>query len=320
MAARDSEVPVDDQGGAAMTTAPAGPRPSTAVPVDGPVGDEVTVPPATARRARMGVGFWVALAWLAAVLLGALFADLLPLQDPSESDFAAVSAGPSADHLFGTDGLGRDLLSRAVYGARVSLAVGLFAVVLGMAIGGALGLVAGYVRGRTESVITSLADTMLAFPALVLLLGITAVLGQSLRNLIIGLAIVSIPAFIRLTRANTLKFASEEFVLAARTTGARPGRIIVREVLPNVVPPMGAYAFVIIAVVIVAEGSLSFLGLGVPPPTPSWGAMIADGRQVLASAPHVVFVPSLVMFVTVYSFNLLGDRLRELFDVREGTL
>lgn len=320
MALRDPDAPVDDAPGTSVTAAPSDVAETSVAIADDGVQDDGAGVGDERRRTRFGPGFWVAIVWLSAVLLGALFADFLPLRDPSEPDFLAISAGPSTDHLLGTDGLGRDLFSRAVYGARVSLAVGLFAVILGMAVGGALGLVAGYFRGRVETLITSLADTMLAFPALVLLLGITAVLGQSLRNLIIGLAIVSIPAFIRLTRANTLKFASEEFVLAARTTGARRGRIIVREVLPNVVPPMGAYAFVIVAVVIVAEGSLSFLGLGVPPPTPSWGAMIADGRQVLASAPHVVFVPSVVMFITVYSFNLLGDRLRELFDVREGAL
>lgn len=281
-----------------------------------------TAPPegagaAAPSRKPLGVTAWLAVGWIGLVLLAALFADLLPLQSATTSDFSATAAPPSGRHLLGTDSLGRDLLARIVYGGRVSLAVGIVAVLLGMAIGSTLGLLAGYLRGRVESLTTSFADAMLAFPAIVLLLGITAVLGQSLRNLILGLAIVTVPAFIRLTRANTLQVGQQEFVQAARTTGARPARIIAREIVPNVVPPTAAYAFIIMAVVIVAEGSLSFLGLGVPPPTPSWGGMIADGRNSLATSPHIVFVPSVVLFLTVFAFNLLGDRLRERLDIRE---
>ena len=163
-------------------------------------------------------------------------------------------------------------------------------------------------------------DTMLAFPPLVLLLAITTVMTQSFRTLIIGLGVVSIPAFARLSRANTLPFAQREFVVAARSMGARHGRILFREILPNVLFPVGSYAFIVLAAIIVGEGSLSFLGLGIPPPQPSWGGMIASGRNLLATDPYLVFLPAMALLLTVFSFNIIGDRARRRFDVRESML
>src|SRR5436853_5375813 len=225
----------------------------------------------TYRAARaLGLGFWLPALWIIIVMVAAVFANVLPLHDPLKSDFSHVSATPgTAGHLLGTDEIGRDILSRLCFGARVSLTVGLVAVGVGMLIGGAAGLVAGYVRGRVETVIMGLVDIMLAFPALILVIAITAFLGQSLRNVTLAVATVAIPAFARVTRGATLSFASREFITAARMLGARNRRIMGRELLPNVLLPVGAFALVVVAVAIVAEGGLAFLGLSVPAPKPS---------------------------------------------------
>jgi peptide/nickel transport system permease protein len=280
--------------------------------------DDVARNPGMARR--LGAQFWVSVGWIALIVLGALLAPILPLRDPNVSDFRAVAAGPSGDHWLGTNDIGLDILSRIVWGTRVSLAVGLFSVVIGLSIGGIFGMLAGYFRRRTESVIMTVADGMLAFPALVLMLSLTVFLGQSLRNIVVAIGVVTIPVFIRLARANTLAYGQREFVLAAKATGARDVRIIVREVLPNVAMPLMAFSLVVVAVAIVAEGSLSFLGLSVPPTTPTWGNLIAGGRQDLAESPHIVLFPSVVLFITVMAFNLAGDRLRQVLETKESAL
>lgn len=276
--------------------------------------------PRTAGLRGMGLLFWCAAGWLAIVVVTTIFAPLLPLADPSAQDYAAVAQPPgTAGHLLGTDSLGRDLLSRAVFGARISLVVTLSAVSVGILVGGLLGMLAGFFRGWLEKAIMAATDALMAFPALVLLLALMATLGSSVRNLVIGLGILGIPAFVRLTRANTLAYSQREFVVAARSLGAVNRRVLSREILPNILPAVGAYAFIVIALLIVAEGSLSFLGAGVPPPASSWGLMIAEGRDSLRTTPWVSFVPGVFMFLTVLSFNLIGDRLREKSDNREGS-
>jgi peptide/nickel transport system permease protein len=272
-------------------------------------------------RVRGRLTVWIASGWLVLITLLAIVADLLPIADyrdlvgrPRQKAFNSWS------EPFGLDALGRSELSRAIYGARVSLVVGVAAVLLGMLVGTALGLLAGYFRGAVDALLGIVTDAFLAFPALVLLLAIAATMGASLRNLVVALAILTTPAFVRLARANTMVFANREFIRAARGMGARHRRIILRELLPNVALPVASYAFVLIAVVLVAEGSLSFLGLGVPPPRPSWGEMISTGRNDLDRAPHVVFVPAAFMFLTVWSFNVLGDHARRRFDTRESML
>ena len=280
-----------------------------ATPVDDPV-----------RRAPRRFGYVVSVGWLALLIAGTVLADLLPLPDRDRSDFTMIAAAPSWSHLLGTDEVGRDILARAVYGARVSLLVGVVSVLLGMFVGGLLGLLAGYLKGRVEAVIMTATDAMLAFPALVLLLTLAAVFGQNLPTLVLGLAVLTVPTFIRLTRANTLQIADREFVVAARAYGSKPWRVMVRDVVPNVTMPLAAYSFIIAGVVIVAEGSLSFLGLGIPPPTPSWGGMIAGGRTELDAHAHIVIMPGLVMFATVLAFTLIGEHFRRRFDTREGVL
>ena len=274
--------------------------------------------PAKQKR-RFGPFFWLATGWLVVLILLAVFAPVLPFVDSPKEFFPdAFRTSPSADHWFGGDAIGRDLFARVVYGARVSLSVGAGSIAIGLAVGGVLGLIAGYFRGTIDTVITSLANIMLAFPALILALAIVSFRDKrDLANVILALAILSIPRLIRITRAATLTFSQREFVMASRTLGASHWRVITREVLPNVVPPMMSFSLLAIAVVIVAEGALSFLGLSVSAPTASWGGIINEGRDLLDEAPHISLIPCGVMFVTLLSLNYVGDKLRQIWDVRE---
>jgi peptide/nickel transport system permease protein len=281
---------------------------------------DVTDAPRRARQRSLGWVFWLAVVWIGVVLFGALAANLLPLDDPSKISLLARRQGPSALHLFGTDHLGRDVLSRVVYGSRASLAVGLISAFLALLAGGTLGLLAGYFRGRLESLTMAAMDVLLAFPPLVLALAIIAYLGQDMVNLTLTLALLSVPASTRVARASTLAIAEREFVVAARALGASHLRVMLRELLPNVVLPLLVYTLILVAVLIVGEGVLSFLGLGVPPPMASWGSMMSEGREQLDVAPHIAFIPAIVMFLTVLSFNLVGDTLRSMTDPRRSAL
>lgn len=273
----------------------------------------------TARRG-LGTGAWLCVAWLVAIALAAVLAPVLPLPDPLQSSVELKNSGPSLAHPLGGDGLGHDVLAQVVWGARTSLVVGFGAILVGTLAGGFLGLVAGYYRGRLESVVVGALDVMLAFPQLVLALAIVAFLGSSARNVIAALAIVSTPILARIARANTLTWSQREFVLAARTLGARNPRIMVREVLPNVLPAMLSIALLGIAVVIVAEGGLSLLGVGVQSRYGSWGVLIATARNDIDDAPWAVFGPSGAIFLTVLALNYLGDVVRARFDVRGSAL
>ena len=271
-------------------------------------------------RRRVGTLFWIAIGWIGLVIVGAALAGVLPMPSPTDIDMMGRRAGPSAEHWLGTDGLGRDEFSRLVFGARISLGVGLLAPIIGLVFGGTLGMLAGYFRGRFESLIAGSVNVVLAFPPLVLAMAVTAYLGQSVPNLIFVLGFLGIPAFTRVARAATLSLSQREFVTAARAIGASHARILLRELLPNVALPLMAFFLLGVAVTIVVEGSLSFLGLGVQPPTPSWGIMIGEGRESLDVAPWLAFLPALAMFLTVLGFNLVGDTLRALTDPRPGAL
>jgi peptide/nickel transport system permease protein len=272
------------------------------------------------RQRRVGGLFIASVIWIALVALGAIFADLLPIPSPTDMDMLGKRALPSAEHWLGNDVLGRDVFSRLIYGGRISLTVGLLAPVLGVTIGGAFGMVAGYFRGRLETFITGGMDVLLAFPPLVFALAVTAYLGQSVANITLVIGVLGIPAFTRVARAVTLSLSEREFVTAARALGATHSRIILRELLPNVALPLVAFFLLGVAVTIVVEGALSFLGLGVPPPAPSWGSMIGEGRESLDIAPWLAFLPALFMFLTVLAFNVVGDTLRALTDPRPGAL
>lgn len=271
-----------------------------------------------ARRRRIDIPLVLAVSWFALIVFVAVFADLLPLIDPGALDGAAGRAGPSAAHWLGADALGRDILSRIIYGARTSLIVGVVATLLSGAVGLAIGLIGGYFRGMSETLSMGAMDILLSFPALVLAIGLAAVLGAGTGNVIVAIAILALPAFARISRAETLAYANREFVQAARSLGARNSRIILREIGPNVLPTIVAYAFVIVAVAIVVEASLSFLGLGVPPDVPTWGGMISHGRSFLEAHGHITFIPAIVLFLTVLALNTIGDKLRHQEDLRGG--
>jgi peptide/nickel transport system permease protein len=284
---------------------------------------------ARAARARLGIAGWAAIVWLAFVTLAAVLAPILPLDDPNENITSIVEQPPGTDgHLLGGDGLGRDMLSRMVWGGRASLLLGVASVLVGLVIGGLLGLMAGYFRGRTDTVLTGAFDVLLSFPQLILALTLVTVFASQegvtetrrMVTLILALGVVSIPVLARITRANTLAWSQREFVQAARALGARNRQIMFGEVLPNVLPAMFSIALLGVAVVIVAEGGLSLLGVGVRLPTPSWGNILAEGRSELRDAPHIVMIPTIVIFLTVLSLNYLGDVVRARFDVRESAL
>jgi peptide/nickel transport system permease protein len=270
------------------------------------------------RRRGQGVVFWLALGWIALVALAAVFADYLPFVRSYSKIYPAFKKPPSTTYWFGTDKIGHDMFARAVYGGRLSLAIAGASIVLGLVVGGVLGLIAGYYRKAPDAIISTLVDIFLAFPALILALSITAFLGPSARNVILALAVLSIPPLTRIVRASTLVYAQREFVLSAKSLGAKNGRILFREILPNIVPAMLSFALTGLAVLMIAEGALAFLGLSVPPPVPTWGKLIAEGQQDLGTAWWISLLPAAVMFLTILSFNVLGDVLAKRFDVRDA--
>lgn len=268
---------------------------------------------------RLGFGFWLSLGWIVLIVALAVLAPVLPIDDPETIDAGARLEGISSEHWLGTDTGGRDLLSRVIWGARVSLIVGFASITFGFVVGGTMGIVAGFYRGRPERFLMWLVDVLLSFPAIVLALAMIAALGQEIWSVTLAIGLAGIPPIARLGRANTLQWSEREFVMAARTLGARNGRIMIREILPNVVIPMSALALLGVAIAIVAEGGLAFLALSVEDQI-SWGTMINAGRGVLEQAPLPAFVPAAAMFLTVMSLNFAGDRLRSYFDVKEGAL
>lgn len=280
------------------------------------------------RRRGIGVAAWLALAWLGGMLALAILAPVLPIPDPTETFPEIARQGPSSGHILGGDALGRDLLSRIIWGGRASFAVGFGAVAFGLAIGGFLGLITGFFRGRTDTIITPIMSLLLAIPQFVLALSLVTILASaddvsSARRIgvvIVGLGIVSIPILGRITRANTMAWSEREFVMAAKAMGAKSWRIMFRDVLPNVVPAMLSIALLGVGVAIIAEGGLSVFGVGVQLPTPSWGNIIAEARGQLRQAPHIVLFTSIVLFLTVLALNYLGDVISQRFEVRAGQL
>lgn len=273
---------------------------------------------------RLGVGFWVAVGFLGVLTAAAVFAELLPLADPAETFRGMSNASPSASHPFGNDGIGRDVLARVIYGAQTSLLLSTVASALALLIGGALGVSGAYFSGRVDRVMTATLNVTLLIPPIILFLALVLFLDADAERrvtiLIFTFVLLSIAPVARVTRAATLVWAERDFVLAARTIGTRDSRILTREVLPNVVPSLVSYGLIVMATLVVVEGSVAFLGLSVPPPTPTWGDMINKGRNSLADAPHVSLVPAAFMFATVLALNFVGDKLSQRHDPREGLL
>lgn len=276
--------------------------------------------------ARFGVGFepgvWLAASWLAIVVLAAALADILPLpegREPARALEAPILQGIDlfSAHPLGTDRQGLDLLSGVVYGARVSLVIGLGAAGIGLVVGGLLGVVAGYYRRKLDALLNLGNDALLAFPPLILLLALSAVVHPEVGTITLVLGVLAVPTFFRIARANTMVYAQRPFVFAAKALGARGSRILFRELVPNVALSVLSYAFIVVAVLIVAEASLSFLGLSIPRPEPTWGNMIAAGQQDFQEHPHLVFGPGAVLFLTVLALNRIGDWTRRHWDPRD---
>ena len=265
-----------------------------------------------ARRPFALLGFAVAATFVAVAILAPWVAPY----SPSEPDFTAVLAHPSSEHLLGTDELGRDILSRVIWGARASIQAGVLATFLAMAIGVPIGLVAGYYRGWIDPVISRMTDVVLAFPFLILAVGLAAILGPSLLNATIALGVGAAPVFIRVARGEVLALREEDYVRAAIANGASDVTIISRHIVPNMTSTLLVQATVTIPAAIIGEAVLSFLGLGVQPPTPSWGVMLADAQSYLSQAPRLAVYPGLAIFICSLSFNLLGDGLRDVLDPR----
>ncbi len=272
---------------------------------------------------RLGWEFWVCIAWIGAVSAAALLAPWLPIDDPEA--IAALPGElppypPSSSAWFGSDSLARDVFARTIHGARVSLVVGFAAIVFGLVIGGTLGVLAGYFRGVLDRVVSFVFVVLLSFPALVLAILITALLDRGLVTISTTLGVLAVAPVGRLARSATIQYAERDFVTAARMIGAGHRSIIVRELLPNVAVPMGSLALLGMAVAIVAEGGLAFLGLSVSEGT-TWGKLILDGSetQTLTDAPWVAFAPTGVLFLTVLALNLAGDRVRRL-DASRGSM
>lgn len=262
------------------------------------------------RLAWTGILVWVVL------ILMALTADFIAPYDPTALDYGAVLSPPSLAHLLGTDDLGRDVLSNLIHGSRISLQVGLVSVGLATVLGVLLGLLAGYWGGWADDALMRLVDAFFAFPTLVLALAITAALGPSLSNVMIAVGIVNTPAFARLVRGQVLSVRERDYVIAATVVGVSHGRILRRHIWPNVTAPLIVQASLNIAGAILSEASLSFLGMGAPPPTPSWGAMLKNGYGYLEQAPWTSFFPGAAIFITVLGLNFLGDGLRMALDPR----
>jgi peptide/nickel transport system permease protein len=255
-------------------------------------------------------------AMLALLVVIAAAAPLLSPGHPTRTAPRERSLGPSPAHPLGTDPLGRDNLTRVLYGARVSLAVGLIAVLIGSSIGTSLGVLAGYAGGWLDMTISRLIDALLAFPGLVFLIAVSAALGPSLRNSMIAIGVLTVPAYARLARGQVLQAREQEYVTAARLLGAGRGRVVGRHILPNIVSPLIVQATLASGAAILAEATLSFLGLGAQPPTPDWGSMIFVASSYLRQNPWFAVGPGVAIFLTVFSFNMFGDALRDALDPR----
>jgi peptide/nickel transport system permease protein len=269
------------------------------------------------RRLKRRKGAMFGLVVLGAFVLLAIFAPLIAPYDPAAQSWTAVRKAPTFAHWFGTDEVGRDVFTRVIYGSRASLLAGVISVTIALTVGVPLGLVAGYVGGWTDGLISRMTDAMLSCPFLILAIALAAFLGPSLGNAMIAIGVTTTPIFVRLTRGQVMAVKVEDYVEAARAIGNPRWRIALFHILPNILPALLVQGTLSIAAAIIAEAALSFLGLGQQPPAPSWGSMLNSAQRFLTNAPWMAIWPGLAIFLTVLSFNLIGDGLRDALDPRE---
>ncbi|WP_114196046.1 glutathione ABC transporter permease GsiD [Edaphovirga cremea] len=262
------------------------------------------------QRVAMIAGLFV----LALIVVAALAPYLVPFDAENYFDYDRLNEGPSSLHWLGVDSLGRDIFSRILMGAQISLAAGIFSVVLGALVGTFFGLLAGYYEGWWDRITMRICDVLFAFPGILLAIGVVAIMGSGMSNVIVAVAIFSIPAFARLVRGNTLVLKHQTYIESARSIGASDWTILMRHILPGTISSIVVYFTMRIGTSIITAASLSFLGMGAQPPTPEWGAMLNEARADMVIAPHVAIFPSLAIFLTVLAFNLLGDGLRDALD------
>jgi peptide/nickel transport system permease protein len=274
-------------------------------------------------KKKLGVFFWICVGWIVLVALLATFASLLPLPNPDLGNYNSVqNGGPSWGHLLGTDDLYRDILSRLIYGARVSLVVGFGGALIGLILGGIPAMFSAYRRGRVDTALNTGSYILLAFPAIVAVIAIVSFWGHNLWKITLIIGVFGAPLIFRVVRASTLSYATRDFVLAAKSLGASDTRVLMRELLPNIMPTIVSFSLIAVATIIVLEGTLAFLGLSVQPPTPSWGNMLYEGSSLLTGAkgqtnPWLVIFPATAMFLLLFCLNVVADKLRTYFDVSE---
>jgi peptide/nickel transport system permease protein len=276
-----------------------------------------------AVQKKLGVFFWICAGWIGLIVLLALIANLLPLPNPDFQNYnTAQNAGPALGHLLGTDDLNRDILSRLIFGSRISLIIGFGGGLLGMVLGGIPAMISAYRGGRVDTVLNTTSYVLLAFPAIVAVISIVTFWGHSIWKITLVIGLFGAPLIFRVVRASTLSYATRDFVTAAKALGASDRRILFREILPNILPTIVSFGLIAVASIIVLEGSLAFLGLSVQPPTPSWGNMLNEGSQLLEGSkgqtnPWLVYFPAAAMFSLLFTLNVVADKLRAHFDVTE---
>ena len=283
--------------------------------------EDVSIIEKPEKSEPMGMLFWICVGWIGLNLIGAIFANVLPLKSPYFEDYTAINAGPTIHHLFGTDDLGRDIFARVVFGSRISIAVGLGAMFIGFGIGAPMGMLAAYRRGKFDTTVTTVMYVLLAFPAIIATIAVLSFwTPRALFKIIVVIGLASVPLVYRVIRTATMNVATKDYVIAAKVQGATDRRILIKELMPNIAPIAVSFLLIGVATVITLEGALAFLGLSVNPPTPSWGNMINESRTVMAQNPWLVIFPSLALCLFLLCLNFIGDRLRNHFDVTEVKL